>query len=873
MNKYNYKNIFQKVAVLFLVIAMLIFIVPVNAVNKVQLEINGSKINYGDGSKVMINSEYDRKATDFRAVWVSAAVNDISGYTSMQQYKEQIYEVFKKMEVYNLNVMIFHVRVMNDAFYKSKNNKWSLYYNEDPDWDALPWIIEECHKRGIEFHAWMNPYRVSNKVSLSLEELAKGFLPGNPASRPENMLKGTSSIILNPGLTNVQNFLVETCMELIENYDVDAIHFDDYFYTAGVDDSSTHNLSRESDIANWRRDQVSSFIKKLALRIDKFNAKNNKRVQLGIAPPGVYKNGDGNVTYDSNNKVITNGSWTRGYAHYGSPLYADTLHWIENEWIDYILPQTYHAITLYASPYCDLVSWWDKVMKYSRVNLYASVGYYMSGDGGGSWNYNDKEAYDQVLFCNTMDNVKGVSIYNFTAYSSGTIPGSGLSYLSDAWSKPAILPEIKTSTPLNVGKVNNFSVTKTEKGNKLSFEKLDEAKFYCIYRSTRPITFSQNEVIDIIGDVSNTNINEYVDNNIDANTKYYYGVRAQSYSLKLGEGVSVEASNEEGNELNLGSIPEFGVTDGLFPGETTTVFFRKLLYPFGDEVKYEISYSFDDGNLITSTEFYMSRNRYNFDIKLPDNCKKIKIIVKAYNNLGSTTEEYEANVGDSLSKVNNFGYVGVPYSNLDLTFVWNTINSDNLTYTIQYSTDQYVWNDLNSYSGVNTLNMRVKCKPVDGSYYYRVKASKNDKTSFSDSVYLTSYEYLGDYDITLNGEKLNDAYVFDSFEEFAITWKKHNADAVYSVYGSSNLNSWIAIRTFTNKSTLTEENNVITNKITLSDNFYFLYIKITGLYDGKRNESQIIKILIRKDFISYDELVDSLNSMNELFIKETNLLN
>ena len=865
----------KKITILVMLLALMMLVLPIKAVSKVQLEINGEKITYDNGEKVMINAEYERKSTEFRAVWVSPATNDISGYTSIQQYKEQIYDVLDKMDYYNLNVMIFHVRIMNDAIYKSKYNKWSSYYNENPDWDALPWIIEECHKRGIEFHAWMNPYRVTNNVSLSLEELAKRFDKGNPASDPKNMLKGNASTILNPGLPLVQNFLVDTCMELIENYDVDAIHFDDYFYTAGVDDSETHHLVRSDQIANWRRDQVSAFIEKLSKSIDKYNEDNNRRVQLGIAPPGVYKNGNGVVRYDENNKVITNGSATRGYAHYDSPLYADTLKWIENEWIDYILPQTYHAITLYASPYCDLVSWWDKVMKYSRVNLYASIGYYMNGDGGGSWNYNKKEAYDQALFCNTMEYVKGTSIYNFTAYSGGLGANTGLSYLKDAWGKPAILPEIKTSTPLNIDKVNNFEVTKTEKGNKLSFEKLDDAKFYVLYKSTKPITFSQEEVFDIIGNVTDTNINEYVDNKLENGVVYYYGVKAQSYSLRLGEGVQAQASEKEGSELNLGRIPEFGVTEGLLPGETITVHFRKLLYPFGDEVKYELTYSFDDNEEITSSEFYMSRNRYSFDIKVPMNAEKLNIKVIASNNLGTSIEEYEARVSDSLSKINNFGYVGTPYSDLDLTFVWNTLPYEDISdilYTLQYSSDGYVWNVLGTYRPESySLNMRVKSKPINGRYFYRVMAEKQGKYSYSDLVEFITYDYLGEYDVKVNGSQLKDEYTFASYEKIDITWKKHNEDAVYTVYASNNLTNWVSIKNYASKVVVTDENNQINNNVQLSDNYYIVYIKISGLYDGKRSESEIIKIKIHKDFISYDEFSEYIITTIENSRNDTNL--
>ena len=260
----------------------------------------------------------------------------------------------------------------------------------------------------------------------------------------------------------------------------------------------------------------------------------------------------------------------------------------------------------------------------------------------------------------------------------------------------------------------------------------------------------------------------------------------------------------------------------------------------------------------------MSRNRYSFDIQVPLNAEKLNVKVKAYNNLGSTTEEYEAKVSDSLPKINNFGYVGTPYSDVDLQFVWNTLPDEDITninYTIQYSSDGYVWNNLNTFKAEKyILNMRVKQKPVNGRYFYRVVAEKQGKYSYSDIIELITYDYLGDFNIKINGKELADEYEFASYEKIDITWNKHNEDAVYTVYASNNLTNWISIKNYASKVIVKDENNQINNNIELSDNYYILYIKITGLYNGKRNESQIIKIKIYKDFISYDEFSEYIST-------------
>ncbi len=869
----------KKIIIIVLCFLLLTILIPVNAISQEPLIINGKTITYKNGEKVLINTEYVSKGTEFRGVWVSPLTNDISSYTSERQYKDQIYQVLEKMDYYNLNVMIFHVRIMNDALYESKYNSWSSYYKNNPDWDALPWIIEECHKRGIEFHAWMNPYRVTTNVSKSLESISSEFISTNAASNPNNLLKGTSTVILNPGIPEVQDFLIKTCMELVNNYDVDAIHFDDYFYTKGIDDTATYQQYGNGEgISQWRRNQVSNFIRRLSIKLDEYNEQNSRRVQLGISPTGVYRNGNGKVTYDQNNNPLTNGSATGGYAHYDSPLYADTLEWIKNEWIDYILPQSYHAITLSASPFCDLISWWNKVVKYSNVNLYAAMGYYFNGtSGSASWESNPYEAYQQVLFSNTMENVRGTAIYNYNSYVGSTSPGSKLYYLKEAWEKPAILPEIRTSEALDVGKVTGLEVQKTSKGNKIIFEGLEEAKFYVIYKSDKPLTFSEDEVLDIIGDISVNNIINYLDNDL-SNEKCYYGIKAQSYSLKLGEAVTCESGTKTGEELYLGEIPSLGITNNIMPGEKVTVYWETLLYPFGNDVKYEISYYIDDNEAISSTDFYMNKNKYNFDIEIPLSGQNLNISLKAYNNLGETIEYITKNINESLPKIKNFGYVGSPYATEKLQFVWNSLeakNPEDIVYTLQYSKDTYQWQDLIKTQNINNnLNIRIYQTPQNGKYFYRVQAQKNNNYSYSDVIEITAYNKVGSFEnLKLNNEELKEEYIFEEYETIDVTFERQTKEEVYIITVSDNMNNWINIRTYAEKVEYFENNNIVSYRITLPSLQFIAYIKITTSSSNSRNESPIIKIKVKTNFIFYDELDSYINNQIRIAIKETNLFN
>ena len=187
-------------------------------------------------------------------------------------------------------------------------------------------MIDETHRRGIDFHAWMNPYRITSDASVDIETILKRYenFQKNPASKREYILYGTNTIIMDPGLEEVRNFIADTIIEFIEKYDVEAIHFDDYFYydmgaggkTSGnftILDEQDQNVYNDyinthpeslykndsaTDKADWRRYQVNLLILKLKDKISEFNYKNKKYVQLGISPTGIYKNGNGVVDYD-----------------------------------------------------------------------------------------------------------------------------------------------------------------------------------------------------------------------------------------------------------------------------------------------------------------------------------------------------------------------------------------------------------------------------------------------------------------------------------------------------------------------------------------------------------------------------------------------
>ena len=519
----------------------------IKAGEKVLTETNSDRpITYlGTEETVKIATEYVSKNTDFRAVWVSAYVADVASYRNKEQYQAEITSVLDVMSYYNLNVMIFHVRILNDALYTTSMSPTSKYWKVDPTWDALTWVIEECHKRGIEFHAWMNPYRVSTgAATIDMNALAKKFPVANPASDVNNMLRGSSVVILNPAKQVVQNYLVNACMEVVRNYDVDAIHFDDYFYTEGVgtQDQNDYNASNTTmSLADWRRDNVSNFIYRLSTQIRAYNRQNNKIVQFGISPSGVYRDGNGVVTYNEDGDAISTGSLTRQGGHYGDYLYSDSLRWVNEEWIDYICPQCYHGFETTNSSFHGKVSWWNKVVENKNVNLYIGIGLYMTG---GKYWPGEEEFYHQMLYLNTQENVNGIAIFSYRhlkeAYINSSSP-KGIQVapiLENCWNNKTILPTLTYYDNTILNKVNDLVILKNNLGYEIIFSKQEEAKFYAIYRTdAMELDYTNDELIATIGGNGTDGYFSYQDDISEGN--YLYGVRPISKNNTLGEATAV----------------------------------------------------------------------------------------------------------------------------------------------------------------------------------------------------------------------------------------------------------------------------------------------------------------------------------------------
>lgn len=483
------KRITIKLSILLLILIMTFTFLPIGgkgllaAGTKIMKSSSGSDLTYRNSSeKVYGLSEYDYPTSEYRAVWVSTYAGDFPSYKNEASFKSYANDILDNMVSMGMNAIVFHIRTHNNALYNSDLNPlaswWSLVdFNV---FDPLEWFITECHARGIEFHAWMNPYRLGSQ-----------FVGSIPAGNPANDSSQKLGSILDPGSQTVRDFLVDTCMEVIDRYDVDAIHFDDYFYIDGV---------AEDVPANQKRANVDAFIHQLSDAIRANNAKEGRAVQLGISPSGIYRKGGytSSPSYDSNGTLISPvNSNTSGFAHYDHYLYSDTKKWIDEEWIDYITPQAYWGMEHTGANFFELTRWWSWAVKYKKVNLYMGVGIYMAEGSGSSasyWQRNQNEVQNQLLNAGMYDEINGTCFYKYSTLlnTNNTIIQNGVNLIkNDYWKKRIPGAVVKScADKLPSVKVTNIALN----GTTLSWDAVDKVFGYMVYQVPKGEILDKNDI-------------------------------------------------------------------------------------------------------------------------------------------------------------------------------------------------------------------------------------------------------------------------------------------------------------------------------------------------------------------------------------------
>lgn len=347
---------------------------------------------------------------DLRGVWVASVDNtdwpSRPGLSAREQRAELLARLDDAVER-RLKTVFFQVRPSADALWPSRFEPWAQYLTGepggDPGWDPLEVAISEAHQRGLKLHAWFNPYRIA------LHDDPSRLAEGHPArSHPEWVVPYGGMLYYNPGLPEVRAFVQDAMFDAIERYDVDGVHWDDYFYPYPLegetfdDDAAYREHGADfPDRGDWRRHNIDLLVRETAERL----RKTKPDVPFGISPFGVWRN----------QETDPQGSDTRAGVQTYDDLYADTRSWVREGWIDYVVPQLYWNLGFEAADYAQLVPWWADVVEGTEVRLYIGEALYKVGDPEQPDAWQDPtELSRHLTFCQDYPAVAGHAFFSAT---------------------------------------------------------------------------------------------------------------------------------------------------------------------------------------------------------------------------------------------------------------------------------------------------------------------------------------------------------------------------------------------------------------------------------------------------------------------------
>ncbi len=560
--------------------------------------------------------ESDPPKNEFRATWMATVINldwPASGGLQVRFQKSSLQDRLDDMKEAGINALFFQIRTEGDALYDSDIEPWSRYVTgqegkaPDPYWDPLAFVIEEAHKRGMELHAWLNPYRAMRTIPGDFTQKINSQISGVEYESLEPFLKryenetilekssGTSErdslhvanknpewllvlndaiAIMNPGLPEVIDYNVQVVMDVVNRYDVDGIHFDDYFYPYPPNQMASNNNESLDDETfamyprgfenkgDWRRNNIDIFVEALYDSIQQVKP----WVKFGISPFGIWKNGTP--------------SGISGMDAY-SVIYGDAIAWLETKTIDYITPQLYWAFSRFGTgqDYGALADWWADQAYENDLHTYPGHGLYRSSSSTFTGTlFGENEIPRQVRHNRNNEKISGSVFFrssNVTTYSS---KGFADSLKNNFYRYPALQPVMAWKDTTAPSSPENLIVqrdSETEYIFNLSWDRpsdeviakisssghVDTLLKYAIYRvdsSVNPDESSEMEIISnlvgITGETSFTDIAPPSDNS------HWYFVTAVSrnnieseptIAVEGGIVVSTEFSEDRPSQLSL----------------------------------------------------------------------------------------------------------------------------------------------------------------------------------------------------------------------------------------------------------------------------------------------------------------------------------
>ena len=389
---------------------------------------------------------------EFRGAWIQCVNGQFMGMSTADMQKTLTYQL-DELQKDGANAIIFQVRPECDALYNSSIEPWSRFLTGEqgkapsPYWDPLQWMIEQCHKRGMELHAWINPYRAKTKTThvLSPKHIAH--------KRRDLVFEYDGQYILNPAYDENRQYICHVVGDILRRYDVDGLHIDDYFYpypAAGctIPDENLYrrNPGGHSNIGDWRRYNVNLFMKEMHDTIRAVKP----WVKFGVSPFGIYRN----------KKSDPNGSDTRGLQNYDD-LYADVLLWINNGWVDYCVPQIYWQIGHPTADYKTLIQWWDRNASARPLYIGEDVERTVKYKDDDNPNQNQMPAkYKLHDFAN---NVQGTVLW-YAKAAVDNIGNYGMMLRNVYWRTPALQPLMPFISKKQPGKPRKVKMVWTSDG-------------------------------------------------------------------------------------------------------------------------------------------------------------------------------------------------------------------------------------------------------------------------------------------------------------------------------------------------------------------------------------------------------------------------
>ena len=422
---------------------------------------------------------------EFRAAWIATLWNidwPANKLATPQQQQTELLQMLDRATALHLNAIIFQVRPEADAFYISKYEPWSDWLTgvqgkaPNPVWDPLEFVVEESHKRGLELHAWINPYRAaSRKESVKASNHIS-------VTKPDLVYTYDNFLWMDPGKVETNEYFFKIVKDIVTRYDIDGLHMDDYFYPypAGRDfpDTATYQkylvTGGSAKLQDWRRENINTMVKKLHLMI----LQEKPWVKFGISPAAIWKSG------------VPEG--VSGLGTY-TDLYADTRRWLQAGWVDYMVPQIYWKISAPRQPFEKILNWWVQQNAGNR-HIYAGCNNAAVGKGRSSWE--PSEIVNQVKISRQVQS-EGVVFWSYKSLYRNTA-GMADILKSESFSHPALPPMMPWKDALPVEKPRDFNVTMDKIGDTLlEWKTAEDAKVWkwAIYKK---ISDNQWELIRVL---------------------------------------------------------------------------------------------------------------------------------------------------------------------------------------------------------------------------------------------------------------------------------------------------------------------------------------------------------------------------------------